>query len=314
MQRLLVLIVTIAIASPALAGPAGVPAEDSDDTAIAPVIIETPPPPALIPHRSKAKLYAAGGLALTYAAFTTYAYFAWFRGKENHGMGFTFEGFGVTGYAGGADKLGHAWTGYLVSRATSGFLTTAGWPRLPSSIVAASISQVFFTLSEYEDALIYQFEIGDVIANVAGAAFAVLMINVPEVDRLIDFRFEYFPSKDYRRTVRDDGNIDFFQDYSGQSYMLALHLDAIPRMPRVLGFADLVVGFETRNYSPDPADPRDAPTQRLYLGAALNLQHVLGELFCDCPARRAGHHIAEFVSVPYTTLKALDTQRSLPVP
>ena len=167
MQRLLALTVTIAIASPAIAGPAGVPAEDSDDTAVVvvpvvPVVVVPAPPP---PRRNRAKLYAAGGLALTYGLFSTYAYFAWFRGKENRGMGITFDGFGVTGYAGGADKLGHAWTGYLLSRATTGFLTTAGWPRLESSIVAASISQVFFTLSEFEDSLIYQFEISDVIAH-----------------------------------------------------------------------------------------------------------------------------------------------------
>jgi len=194
-----------------------VPSEESDDTATAPLAVPAPPPaPLIVPRRGNAKLYAAGGLALTYGAFSTYAYFAWFRGKENHGMGITYDGFAVDTYAGGADKLGHAWTGYLLSRATTGFLTAAGWPKLESSIVAASISQVFFTLSEYEDALIYQFEMGDIVANVAGAAFAVLMVNVPAVDRLIDFRFEYFPSKDYRRTVRDDGNIDFFQDYSGQ--------------------------------------------------------------------------------------------------
>ncbi len=310
MQRLLALILTIAIASPAIAGPAGVPAEDSEDTSVVAPAVVVPAPLRAPPRRTRAKLYAAGGLALTYGAFSTYAYFAWFRGKENHGMGVTFDGFGVDGYAGGADKLGHAWTGYLLSRATTGFLTTAGWPRLESSVVAASISQVFFTLSEFEDSLIYQFEISDVIANVAGAAFAVLMVNVPAVDRLIDFRLEYFPSKDYRRTVREDGNIDFFQDYSGQSYMLALHLDAVPRMPRVLGFADVVVGFESRNYSPPRADLSDAPTQRLYLGLSLNVQHVLSALFCDSPGRRVGHHIAEYGSLPYTTVKALDAERS----
>ncbi len=311
MHRFIVLVLAIGLATPARAAPGGVPCEDCDETATAPpVVIEPTPTVRAKPSRRRAKLYAAGGLALTYGAFSTYAYFAWFRGKENRGMGVTFDGFGVDGYAGGADKLGHAWTGYLLSRATTGFLTTAGWPRLESSIVAASISQVFFTLSEFEDALIYQFEISDVIANVAGAAFAVLMVNVPAVDRLLDFRLEYFPSRDYRRTVREDGNIDFFQDYSGQSYQLAVHLDAIPRMPRVLQFADVVVGFESRHYSPMRADPLVAPTQRLYLGVSLNLQHVLGALFCDSTGRRIGHHIAEYVSLPYTTLKALDAQRS----
>jgi hypothetical protein len=305
------MLVTLALsAPPALAAPAAGPASPPPAITVTAPAGEPAPAP-LVPDRKRAKLYAAGGLALTYAAFSTYAYVAWFRGKENHGVGFTFEGFGVGTYAGGVDKLGHAWTGYLLSRATTSLLTRAGWPRFGSSIAAASISQIFFTLSEYEDSLVYQFEISDVIANVAGAAFAVLMINVPEVDRLLDFRLEYLPSRDYRRVLREDGNIDFFQDYSGQSYMLALHLDALPRMPRVLGYLDVVTGFETRNYSPPRGNLDDAPTQRLYLGVSINLQHVLREVFCDCTGRRIANGTFEYLSIPYTTLKALDASRSL---
>lgn len=297
------MLVTLALAMAHVAAPA-----IAEPTAASPPVPAAPPP---APDRTRAKVYAAGGLALTYAAFSTYAYFAWFRGKENHGVGFTFEGFGLETYAGGVDKLGHAWTGYALSRATTSLLTNAGWPRLGSSIAAASISQVFFTLSEYEDSLVYQFEISDVIANVAGAAFAVLMVNVPEVDRLLDFRLEYLPSRDYRRVLREDGDIDFFQDYSGQSYMLAVHLDAIPRMPRVLGYLDVVTGFETRNYSPPRANLEDPRTQRLYLGVSINMQHVLRELFCDCTGRRIGHATFEYLAIPYTTIKALDASRSL---
>lgn len=267
------------------------------------------PDPAT-PSSERAKWLAAGGLALTYAAFSTYAYFAWFRGRQNGGEGFTFDGFGLYTYAGGADKLGHAWTAYALTRGTTAMLTHAGWSRLGSSIVAASVSQIFFTLSEYEDSLVYQFEVYDIVANVAGAAFAVAMINLPSLDRWIDFRLEYLPSKDYRRTLREERNIDFFQDYSGQSYMLALHLDALPRMPRALRFVDVVAGFETRNYSPPRADESQAKTQRLYLGVALNVQHLLGELFADSRGRRVARSVFEHVSVPFTTWKALDASRS----
>ena len=267
------------------------------------------PTPAEPWAKRHAKVLAAGGLAATYAAFSTYAYFAWFRGKQNGGMGLTYDGFGVDTYAGGADKLGHAWAAYALTRGTTAYLTAAGWPRLGSSIAAASISQVFFTLSEYEDSLVYQFEVYDIVANVAGAAFAVAMVNVPELDRFIDFRLEYFPSVDYRRSVRRDGNIDFFQDYSGQSYQLALHTSAFG-VPRWAGYLDLVVGFETRNYSPPRTDPERIPTQSLYIGVTLNLQHVLREVFCDSLGRRIGHTVFEYLSVPYTTWKPVDFTRS----
>ena len=268
-------------------------------------------PAAADEDRRRSKLLAAGGLALTYTAFSTYAYIAWFRGKQDGGgAGLTYDGFGVNTYAGGADKLGHAWAAYALTRGTTTLLTSAGWPRLGSSIAAASISQVFFTLSEYEDSLVYQFEVYDIVANVAGAAFAVAMINLPELDRFLDFRLEYFPSRDYRRTVRDDGNIDFFQDYSGQSYQLALHTSAFPRMPSWAGYVDLVVGFESRNYAPAPIDSSAVRTQHLYVGVTVNLQHALAQLFCDSTGRRIGHAIFEYVSVPYTTWKALDFSRS----
>jgi len=290
------------VALPAAAG-AVEPPETETETAIAKEEVPAP-------SRTRAKWLAAGGLALTYGAFSTYAYFAWFRGKQNGGDGFTFDGFGLHTYAGGADKLGHAWSAYAVTRGTTAMLTYAGWPRFGSSVVAASVSQIFFTLSEYEDSLVYQFEVNDIVANVVGAAFAVAMTNLPELDRWIDFRLEYFPSKDYRRTVREEGNIDFFQDYSGQSYMLALHLDAIPHLPRTLRFVDVVGGFETRHYSPPREDRSIPPMQRLYLGVSLNLQAVLAEVFADSRGRRVAHGAFEHLSVPFTTWKAIDASRT----
>ena len=65
---------------------------------------------------------------------------------------------------------------------------------LPSSWIAFGLSQVFGTVSEYKDSLHYQFEYGDIIANCSGALFTVLLENGPALDRLIDFRVEYWPT------------------------------------------------------------------------------------------------------------------------
>jgi hypothetical protein len=73
---------------------------------------------------------------------------------------------------------------------------------------------------------------------------------------------------------------------------------------------DVVVGFETRNYSPPMPVRVDPPHQRLYLGVALDMQQVLSALFCDCLGRRIGRGIFEVASVPYTTLPVVSSARS----
>ena len=143
-----------------------------------------------------------------------------------------------------------------------------------------------------------------------GAGLSLLMVNVPEVDELFDVRLEYVPTKEYRDSLFDDGNLDFAQDYSGQSYMLALHLKAIPGLStrKWMGwsrYVDVVAGFETRNYTPVPNDPDAVRRQSVYLGAALNVQHVLARLLGRrSTGRRIGHGVFEYLSLPYTTLKA----------
>lgn len=310
----------IAQAAPA-AAPNAPPVLDPAATDIteAPEAPEAPAPPPRprqrVSSKPSAKPIAAAFVGVSYAAVSTWAYFAWFHNAEHDGMGVTWSGFGVHSYAGGADKLGHAWSSMVLTRATTEVLVYGGWPELGSSLVAAGLSQAFFTVSEYEDSLVHQFEIADIIANLSGAGLSILFDNVPELDRLLDFRLEYFPSDDYRRTFSEENNIDFAQDYSGQSYMLALHLGAVPglteaRWTRWASFADVVVGFESRNYMPAPEDPRAAPTQRLYLGVALDVNAVLRGLFADSIGRDVAHGVFENVSIPYTTWKALDVTRS----
>jgi hypothetical protein len=272
---------------------------------------EPPPEPARLYGPETAAALVAG----TWGAVSVYAYFAWFRGATRTADPlFTLEGFGVHTYAGGADKLGHFWAGHMLSYATTEALVHGGYRTFPSTIVAFGLSQLFGTVSEYKDSLHYQFEYGDLIANASGAVFNILLENVPELDRLVDLRLDYWPSPEYRRLVRH-GNIDGAQDYSGQSYLFAVHLRAIPGLADSpwLGwtrFTDVVLGFETRNYAPMPADPNAIPRQTLYGGVAVDMQAVLEALFRDSLGRRIGHGVLEFVAVPGTTLRFAEVSRS----
>jgi hypothetical protein len=59
------------------------------------------------------------------------------------------------------------------------------------------------------------------------------------------------------------------------------------------------------------------PSQHLFLGAAVNLQPLLEDLYGEKeergharPSHRVGHFVLEFVSVPYTTLRVAEGSRS----
>ena len=250
----------------------------------------------------------------TWAAASTYAYFAWFRhATRTTDPIFTLEGFAANTYAGGADKLGHFWAGHMFSYLTTEALVHGGFRTLPSSIIGFGLSQLFGTVSEYKDSLHYQFEYGDIIANASGAIFNILLENIPTLDRLIDLRLDYWPSTEYLRLLRH-GNVDGAQDYSGQSYLLAVHLRAVPGLDSPwLGwtkYVDAVIGFETRNYAPLPDDVNAKPRQTLYGGIAIDMQAVLERLFPDTTGRRVGHGFLEFVSVPFTTIRFEELSRS----
>ncbi len=271
-----------------------------------------------------ARLVSAGGVAGLYGAMTLWAYFAWYHDTAELPE-FTVGGdgwFGQETYAGGADKLGHAWGAHSLAHLTTIILEKGGYDRLTSSLVASGLSLGFFTFVEVKDGFYYQFSLSDSVGNALGAGLNVLLVNVPEVDEWIDFRVEYIPTDEYLNAA-GDGDVNVVEDYSGQSYMLALHLAAVPDLAERpwLGwtrYVDVVGGYETRNYKPAPADDMAPRTQSLYLGVAVNMQQVLDRVLVR-PARTsraarytrgAGHTILEHFAVPYTTLRAGDLSRS----
>jgi hypothetical protein len=276
---------------------------------------------------TRGKIISASALGGTYLAFTVWAYFAWYYDKPRN-LHFKTNGdgvFGVNTYAGGSDKLGHFWSNHLVSRATTEMLVAGGWKMLPASLIASGLSVAYFTFIEVKDGYYYEFSVGDWVADAGGAALSVLLLNRPELDRLLDFRVDYWPSPEYRANF-EDGDVNFAEDYTGQIYLLATHLSGIPgltdsRWTRWARYVDVVGGFQSENYKPDPMDADAIPSQHLFVGASLNLQSVLEDLYGEREERgvahlshRIGHFAFEFISPPYTTLRMAETSRSRPEP
>ena len=329
---------------PALAGP--LPGEgssyDPDATA------RTPPTPGspwldLAPSKvlaieaepaapSRRKLKASLTLAGLYVGFLGWTYLAWYRvpthpfaaGGDGNWKLWSEDGwFGKQRYAGGADKWGHAWATMGLARGGTELLYQGGgYSRLTSAIVGTALSELLFFGVEIKDGFAYRFSYGDFTFNTLGAAWAFASSMSPRFDELFDFRVQYAPSKRYREKFRDAGDLDIAEDYSGQTYLVAMHLGGIHalRDARWGGwsrFVDLSFGFESRGYKPDPPykpDPMDplkqdyAKSQSTFIGLSLNAQGLFDYLLHGRSkvAKKILHGTFEVWSLPYTTLPVLD--------
>lgn len=272
-------------------------------------------------HRVRS-LLIVGGL---YAGFMTWAQFAWYRGKVDHGFQVGEDGyFGPNTYAGGADKLGHAWANMALGRASSRVFRSQGWGKTGSAIVGSASAWTLFAFVEVKDGYVYNFSPGDMVFNTAGALMGTLQDLSPRFDELVDFRVAYAPSDEYLGLWRGEyygskkGNsLNIAEDYSGQTYYLALHLGALPKvkdapqpLATALTYLDVGVAFETRKYKPD-ARPGSVATQELFLGVTLDLQRMSDRaLRRQRIPRKVMHGVLEVFSPPYTIVPVVSQSRA----
>jgi hypothetical protein len=285
------------------------------------------------------RLAAGLSLATLYAGFWGWAYVAWYRNhpeKEEHDIG--RDGwFGVDTYAGGADKLGHAWATMVLARGGTALLEAGGWNRRHATLVSAAMSELLFLGVEWKDYYYYEFSPGDFTFNTLGALTAVALDLSPRLDELIDFRVEFWPSRQYRYNLTNPDSPcakrtpgqpscsrwNVAEDYSGETYLLALHLGAL----RLLRdgkhgwwskLVDVAVGFETRNYKPPPTllaqqEPEVVRRQTLFLGVTFNVQGLFDHLLpSESRARKAAHGLFEVLTPPWTRIvpARLETTRT----
>jgi hypothetical protein len=302
---------------------------------------------ARVPDEGPKDRRLVSGLTLAglYAGFWGWAYIAWYRNhpeKEMHDFG--RDGwFGVNTYAGGADKLGHAWATMVLGRGGSALLDWGGWSRTQSAVIGASLSQLLFLGVEWKDYYYYEFSPGDFTFNTLGALAAVALDLSPRLDEMFDFRVEFWPSKQYRYNLtnpdspcakREPGQPscsrwNIAEDYSGETYLLAFHLGSIRQLREmkygvVSRFVDVAVGFETRNYKPPPTllggPTLDMPverTQTLFLGLTFNAQGLIDYLLPkQSKLRKVGHGLFEVVTPPWTRIipHPIETTRSTGTP
>ena len=288
--------------SPVLAGPdAG--AVRGENPAI-----PAAPPPAGAPEEPTARglrwknAAVIGGIAATVGI---YGMNNWWEDGFSGSFRTVDEGwFGQDTYAGGADKAGHIYFTYTGARLLARAFEAVGNEPGRALRLGAWTSLGVMTGVEVIDGFSkkFRFSMEDAVANALGAAFAVLVEVDPRIDALLDFRLLYQKSDDAKRV----GETDALADYSGQTYLLALKADGIPRLREVpvVRYLELLVGYNTRGYEPNDGTMND-PHRRIYYGVGINLSSLLSDTVFrgglkGGKAQRATDTALDFLQVPGT--------------
>ena len=234
---------------------------------------------------------------------------SWWRDGFSGSFRTADEGwFGKNTYAGGADKAGHAYFTYTGARLlTRGFEAVGNDPGRALRL-GAWTSLGVMTGVEVIDGFSksFRFSMEDAVANAAGAAFAVLAEVDPRVDTLLDFRLLYRRSDDARRV----GDNDPLADYSGQTFLLAVKADGVPRLREVpvARYLELQIGYNTRGYEPNDGVKID-PHRRIYYGVGINLSRLLSDTVFRGDlkggrVRRGTDTVLEYLEVPWTAARS----------
>jgi hypothetical protein len=207
-----------------------------------------------------------------------------------------------------------------MTRGVAQILHHGGWSKRGSAAVASGLSIAFFGFSEIKDGYKkeYGFSYGDMLANTTGCLVGFAMEMVPAIDRRIDLKISYKPSKLYLDRLTSDGPFNTPEDYTGQTFLVGYHLGSIGYLQEHASwtrFVDLDVGFSSVNYKPIPTDGAVAQ-QELFIGGSVNLQ-ALADTFVNRRSTAGGmlNYVTEVFQPPYTTLRAGQLDRTgVPVP
>ncbi len=247
--------------------------------------------PHYLPKEDKFKYFNLGLLGAT----ALYGLLFWDYGTSSFRFG--SEGwFGADTDYGGTDKVGHAWTTYLLCNVFNAIYRHWGYEPEEAALRGTLSGLGMVTVVEVGDGFsrAHGFSWEDQLANFVGAGMAYLRLRVPEVARVADFRMEWIPSPSLRYGRRSD----WVTDYSGYKFLLAFKPEGIfdtghPAM-RLLEFH---LGYYTRGFLSPDHHYFDEKRRVVYAGVGINVTSLL-EMTVGTDAGR----VFDYIQVPYTYL------------
>lgn len=242
------------------------------------------------------------------ASILAYGATVWWKDGLSSHFRTSDEGwFGQDTYAGGADKLGHAYATYAGTRLLANAFEWAGNDR--DNAVILSAATVFGTMLAVETldgySKRYKFSKEDVAMNAVGTGLGLLFENNKQLDDMFDFRLHYWPSGDAKR-LNQVGPVG---DYSGQTYLLVAMASGVPQIKHhgILRYLEMAVGYGSRGFEPNDGMPAPDRSRHVYFGISLNISEILKNTAFrgnseKSRSQQATETLLEYIQVPGTAL------------
>ncbi len=226
-----------------------------------------------------------------FGALTTWGLLTWDYGSSAPTAG-QEHWFGHGTKEGGADKVGHIYSSYVLSHAFSSIYRAWDYPPEKAAAMGALSSFGITTMMEVGDSFSSEFGFSyeDLVMNSAGVLLGYAFDRHPELQRKVSFRLEYAPRLDR------DFEPDVFTDYEHHKYLLALKgegFDAINKS--FLRYLELQVGYYARGYNDYKDGGPDNRRRSVYAGIGLNVGELVRPLWDS--------RIFDYIQLPYTYLQ-----------
>ncbi len=188
---------------------------------------------------------------------------------------------------GGADKLGHFYTNYLVGRGLSSLYGSWGYEPGRAALYGALSSFGVMGFMEIGDSISdYGFSHSDLIMNLLGSCAGYLLDTHPAIARKIDFRVEYVP---------DFQEADIVTDYDRMRFLVAVKLDGFDVVTNnYLKYLELHLGYYVDGYQ----EAGDDRSRKVYAGIGINLSRIFRTRSCPTAAK-----VFNYYQVPHTSIK-----------
>lgn len=248
-----------------------------------------------------------GALATT--GVVIFGALAWWRDTGLQSFSLDDAGFfGEDTYAGGSDKMGHAFSWYFAQHVLTATYMSIGMQRKEAVWMSAALSFFLGNVVEVLDGFTsFGFEWQDSAANVAGLALGILTTYYPDLDKLIGIRTGYINSPLFMEREKDP--MKAINDYSGMIFFFDLKFAGIEELSHIplgaLRYATTGITWSTDGYS-----PKSRPKRRSLGGfVGINVAKVIEDFWFDDQldpgvVARATRGLTRYWAVPFTSIIA----------
>ncbi|MET0606676.1 MAG: DUF2279 domain-containing protein [Beijerinckiaceae bacterium] len=218
--------------------------------------------------------------------------------------------FGSDTRHGGMDKIGHAFSTYVIADILTDRIRANAANPVGAEITGALLAFGIMGIAETVDGFTgrHRFSREDIAANAVGAAFSFVRNAVPGLRQKLDFRLLYTPAS-YERPGITPSEFSFIPPYERQRYIMALKGSGFPGINETpLRYFELQGGFDARGFGTKERAMGYSIERSFYAGIGVNLNEVLfgaGPLpnlagYRDTLPARLTQMALEYIQVPYT--------------